>query len=330
MAEQIIGADEAIPSFHRRVWTGLRLARRRTLAVLTVYASLQILAVAAAKSAQEPALAAFTLGLTAPGAGFLLASPDVVGGVGFGMAALAASLLLFGAAMMLWFATGNVVLPPLAWISTAITAGFAASSNGLVAADVAEIGPTGGAVAASALAALILLTREKPQIRPLAPVSSVAARPMREVYELSADDLRLTRLLLDRALQPIECFDGFEWRDQFQTAAIRKNERKNELAANAIERPNTIWIRRRKPPEVSPKARLSPVAMITMTATIFATGPSIDSRIDSSGASHGIEDPAAWASTDSKSKLLSTMPGAAPSGRSRRIKVIIGFLRNAG
>jgi hypothetical protein len=29
------------------------------------------------------------------------------------------------------------------------------------------------------------------------------------------------RLLLDRALQPVDRFDGFEWRDQFQTAAVR-------------------------------------------------------------------------------------------------------------
>jgi len=39
--------------------------------------------------------------------------------------------------------------------------------------------------------------------------------------EISPDDLRRLRLLADRALQPVEAFDGFEWRDQFQTAAVR-------------------------------------------------------------------------------------------------------------
>src|SRR5215472_10160028 len=58
-----------------------------------------------------------------------------------------------------------------------------------------------------------------------------------------------------------------------------KNDRKNELAANAIERPNTIWTRRRNPPDVSPKASVSPVTMMMITAMIFATGPSIDCRI---------------------------------------------------
>src|SRR3546814_19119021 len=67
------------------------------------------------------------------------------------------------------------------------------------------------------------------------------------------------------------------------------------LAAKAIDRPNTIWISRRNPPEVSPKSRLRPVTMMMITATILATGPSIDSRIDCSGASHGIDEPPAQA-----------------------------------
>ena len=62
-----------------------------------------------------------------------------------------------------------------------------------------------------------------------------------------------------------------------------------------MESPKTIWIRRRKPPEVSPKASDKPVMMITITATIRATGPSIDANICASGASQGMPDPAAWA-----------------------------------
>src|SRR6516162_3115608 len=72
-----------------------------------------------------------------------------------------------------------------------------------------------------------------------------------------------------------------------------KNDRKNELAANAIERPKTIWIRRRKPPDVSPKASVRPVTMMMITAMIFATGPSIDCRICCSGCSQGMFEPAA-------------------------------------
>src|ERR1700704_5356151 len=72
-----------------------------------------------------------------------------------------------------------------------------------------------------------------------------------------------------------------------------KNDRKNDEAANAIDRPNTTWISRRKPPAVSPNASVRPVTMMMITATIFETGPSIDCRICWSGCSHGMLDPAA-------------------------------------
>src|SRR5882724_6434055 len=58
-----------------------------------------------------------------------------------------------------------------------------------------------------------------------------------------------------------------------------KNDRKKLDAANAIDRPNTIWMSLRNPPEVSPNASDSPVTMMMMTAMIFATGPSTDCRI---------------------------------------------------
>ena len=59
--------------------------------------------------------------------------------------------------------------------------------------------------------------------------------------------------------------------------------------------PNTIWMSLRKPPDVSPKASARPVAMMMMTATMRATGPWIESKIDCNGPSHGIEEPAAFA-----------------------------------
>src|SRR5690606_40766203 len=74
-----------------------------------------------------------------------------------------------------------------------------------------------------------------------------------------------------------------------------KKLRKKELAAKAMESPKTIWISRRAPHDVSPKARVRPVTLMIITAMILATGPSIDSRMDWSGASHGMEVPPARA-----------------------------------
>src|SRR5947208_9244549 len=85
-----------------------------------------------------------------------------------------------------------------------------------------------------------------------------------------------------------------------------KNARKKLEAANAIDRPNTIWIWRRKPPEVSPKASVRPVTMMMITARILATGPSTDCRIWLSGCSHGMLDPAAYAARDIPPELRAT------------------------
>mmetsp|Transcript_42340 Transcript_42340/g.99569 ORF Transcript_42340/g.99569 Transcript_42340/m.99569 type:complete len:365 (-) Transcript_42340:494-1588(-) len=116
-----------------------------------------------------------------------------------------------------------------------------------------------------------------------------------------------------------------------------KNDRKNEDAANAIDRPKTIWISLRKPPEVSPKASARPVAMMMMTAMIRATGPWIDSRMDCSGPSQGIEEPAACAvpasSSISAASIRPCRAGRAkPSSRAGRQRRASGFaeIRKAG
>src|SRR5207245_8542052 len=79
-----------------------------------------------------------------------------------------------------------------------------------------------------------------------------------------------------------------------------KNVRKKLDAAKAMDRPKTIWMSRRKPPLVSPKASESPVTIMMITATILATGPCTDSRIDCSGASYGMFEPAAKADDTNK------------------------------
>ena len=94
-----------------------------------------------------------------------------------------------------------------------------------------------------------------------------------------------------------------------------KKDRKKLEAANAIVRPKTIWISLRKPPLVSPNANASPVAMMTMTAMIRATGPWIDSRMDSSGPSQGMLEPAACAADISSKRAASTAACAARCNR---------------
>jgi hypothetical protein len=54
-----------------------------------------------------------------------------------------------------------------------------------------------------------------------AAVACAAERPDAGARELSAEDLAALRCLLDRALQPVRRFDGFDVIDQFQTSALR-------------------------------------------------------------------------------------------------------------
>jgi hypothetical protein len=70
-----------------------------------------------------------------------------------------------------------------------------------------------------------------------------------------------------------------------------KKERKKLEAAKAIERPKTIWMSLRNPPDVSPKANVKPVMVMMMTDMIFATGPCTDCRIWFNGVSQGMEEP---------------------------------------
>src|SRR5882724_39459 len=108
-----------------------------------------------------------------------------------------------------------------------------------------------------------------------------------------------------------------------------KNDRKKELAAKAIERPNTIWISRRKPPEVSPNASVRPVTMMMITAMILATGPSTDCRIWFSGCSHGMLEPAAQAGAQSNvARVMRAVVAMARRMRNRWITA--GLLRVKG
>src|SRR3546814_17122401 len=79
-----------------------------------------------------------------------------------------------------------------------------------------------------------------------------------------------------------------------------KNDRTKELAANAIDRPNTIRMSLRAPPLLSPKASVRPVMMMIIHAMILSPGPSWHSRIAWSGAPPGMTEPAASVSGSRK------------------------------
>jgi hypothetical protein len=174
----------------------------------------------------------FGLGLIFPAAGFIphAHSADVSGLLHVAMCA--AGLGVFALACGVWFATGNVLAPLLIWI---VLAGVAAwMPHGTTEVSPLDIWMVLGwlVIIFSSTAAMMwcthrLVIRQRTHTQhwlqhesPLLKAEFVA-KPEQTRPELSFDDVKRLRFLLDRALQPVDAFDGFEWLDQFQTAALR-------------------------------------------------------------------------------------------------------------
>jgi hypothetical protein len=164
-----------------------------------------------------PRWKALGLGLLFPGAGFLFTSDPLF---------FALTIVAFAIALVLWFATGNILAPPAVWLAAALGA-VARVQTGLwtwteVAAPltllaIVMLGLVGRRVAFSAAR-----RRAGERNRYLADVTPLPVPTEKALaIESTEEDLATARGLLDLCLQPIENFDGFDWVDQFQTAAVR-------------------------------------------------------------------------------------------------------------
>ena len=211
------------------------VTRARLIRTGRAYALIFAVAAILLALVDAPALDALALGLMAPGAGFLLWAGPGCAMPGLYLAFSLLSLLAFAGALALWFSTGNVVAPVAVWGLAALAAaavgasGF--NSNAAVFTGVRTGVPLGIVVA---LVAALLATRlaslsagrerarlntylasidaRHPAEAPANITASVvpASVPTSHHDELSLSDLQLMRLLLDRALQPVDRFDGFE------------------------------------------------------------------------------------------------------------------------
>jgi Linalool dehydratase/isomerase len=180
-------------------------------------------------SVGSPAWQVFGLGLIVPGGGFLaFATMGWQAIAHLAMAALA--FACFVAALFAWFATGNVLAPPLVWLLAAALA--AVMEHEIQPAVMWHIPAAAGAL--MALAFVIVLLRRRGARRRRQEANKYLAEAGRGIAlelraaqestiggEFTKHDLKLLRFVLDRALQPLQNYDGFEWIDQFQTAAVR-------------------------------------------------------------------------------------------------------------
>lgn len=140
------------------------------------------------------------------------------------------TLAVFSLSVVAWFWAGAVIAPIIVWAGSALIAGAMASETGWPAAH--------GIVALILVGAGLLIRSRSSKRRAegarvfterlvflpqsLAEVARQSADvPAATTREMSPDQLASLRYVLDRALQPLEAFNGFDIIDQFQPAAIR-------------------------------------------------------------------------------------------------------------
>jgi hypothetical protein len=194
------------------------------------YVALCIIGFTLALAASTPGWQAFGLGLAFPGGGFL---HFVAGGpwsilLHLGCALL--TVLLFIVGLILWFGTGNQAAPIAVWLGGALAAGAMGHAQTLPGSPLLVALLAAGTVGGGWRIHRRMLARKRArrdarnaivgQWQPSATVVLADGITPR-VDELSPDDLAALRYALDRALQPVEGFAGFDFIDQFQPSAIR-------------------------------------------------------------------------------------------------------------
>lgn len=190
---------------------------KRKRQVFRLYAGLVTALTIAVYAAPAGAKAAL-LGMMIPGTGFL----HWAAGDQFTVAIVLslAGMGFFAAALILWLATGNVIAPLMSWIGLAA----ASAAPDLLMLDDARVAPGWqfalAPLAVTGLGIAMLRPIKTPRVDGALSVIPVEEKAV-TVAELSLEELHRVRLLLDRALQPASRFDGFEWLDQFQSAALR-------------------------------------------------------------------------------------------------------------
>lgn len=203
---------------------------KKTVQLLKLYLLLVAVGSALLLVAHHNALQIVGLGLVLPGGGFL-AHADICTSTGIShIATWLCTVAALALALLVWFGTGNVLLPPLVWLGSALWA--ASMDHGAIQPGVVQNVYCTLALFAAALCLLMLAWfvfagRQRRidndyLVRQSARLDTVFTAPSpTQKAEMSLEHLQRVRFALDRALQPLEAFSGFEQRDPFQTAALR-------------------------------------------------------------------------------------------------------------
>ncbi len=197
------------------------VARQRRTAM--IYGAAVLLGLAPTFLGASPAWQAAGLGLIVPGGGFLATG-------GWAVLLLPVTLIVFVAALVAWFWAGMVLAPLIVWLgAAAIAAAMTGDTGWALAAPAALLTAAGIGLAFRARNQKLRTEGEARFVaragflpQSLAEVRRDAAEvPDAEAREMGPEELAALRYLLDRALQPVAEWGGFDIIDQFQPAALR-------------------------------------------------------------------------------------------------------------
>jgi Linalool dehydratase/isomerase len=181
------------------------------------------------------------VGMIAPGAGYLSAGKPM---------RFLSSLAAFTASLVMWLGSGNVLAPIMVWLSTALGARRheVRSPTAKAIVPLSAVAAICGGFALRRRAfkkALLQRSRRNEFLRSLGATNDgpIVRTPKREtlpsVPELSAEQLGLARFALDRALQPVSEFEGYDRIEQFQLSSIRYQVAVNGYGLTAMQYAHT-------------------------------------------------------------------------------------------
>jgi hypothetical protein len=222
---QAARAEHGVPSGEMELRAGSKgpvtASRHRRNAL--VYGALCVLGILPTFAGMSAGWQAFGLGLFMPGAGFL-----AVGG--WSLLLFPLTVGVFWLSVVAWFWAGMVVAPLAVWIGSAALA--AAIVGDAIWTPAAFLAPLAAAGMFGVFQYRGMRRRKADHQRfemregffadSLAEVGKrVAAQPLEANRELTPDQLAALRYVLDRALQPVGEYQGYDVIDQFQPAALR-------------------------------------------------------------------------------------------------------------
>jgi hypothetical protein len=211
--------------------------RRTVIGYLTLVAT----GTAIARCAANGRAANLGVGLIAPGAGYLGAGKPV---------RFLASVVGFATSLVMWLGSGNVMAPVTVWLATALGALRHDVRRPLakVMVPLTALATVCGGIALRRSAFQKAVKRRTARNEFLQTLGATNCVPItrsekREstppVPELSTEQLELVRFALERALQPVSEFKGYDKIEQFQLSSIRYQVAVNGYGLTAVQYAHT-------------------------------------------------------------------------------------------